>query len=148
MRGALPVVLQTMRMSENRELDDVAFEEQGDRPVDDHAELPGDERELVEVVRPRHEPPGETAEPYAEDVGDALVPAEGRDLPEHPVAVRLGVPGEGLRETPRLARRVLARRRVGTVGLRVRNAGAVAERPHVLVAANAQELVDLDAAPV
>ncbi len=76
-------------MAEHRELDDVAAEEQRDRPVDDDAQLPREQRELVQVVRPRHEPAGEAPEVEARDLRDALEAAERRDLAEHAVAVRL-----------------------------------------------------------
>ena len=77
------------------ELGDVAAEEERDRPVGDDAQLPREQRQLVEVVRPRDEPAGEAAEPAAEHVGDALVAAERRDLAEHPVAVRLRLARRG-----------------------------------------------------
>ena len=120
-------------MAEHRELGDVAAEEERDRPVGDDAELPGEERQLVEVVRPRDEPADEAAKAEAEDVRDPLVAPEGRHLAEHAVAVRLRARPEVLREPPGLAQRVLAGRRVGLAGRRgVRHARAVAERPDVL----------------
>ena len=51
-----------------------------------------EQRQLVEVVRPGHEPAEEAAQADAEHVGDALVAAERRHLAEHPVAVRLTSP--------------------------------------------------------
>ena len=102
------------------------------RPVGDDAELPREQRQLVQVVRPRHPPAEEPAQGQAHHLGDALVPAERGHLAHHPVAVRLRVAPEVLREPPRLAERVLARRRVGQLAARVRDARAVAERPHVL----------------
>ena len=97
---ALGGLAQPPRVAEHAELGDVAAEEERRRPVDDDAELPRQERQLVQVVRPRHEPAGEAAQPHPEHVGDALVAAERRDLAEHPVAVRL-----------RLAARFFASRR-------------------------------------
>ena len=132
-------------MAEAPELHDVAAEEQRGRPVGDDAELPREQRQLVQVVRPRHPPAEEAAQGQAHHLGDALVPAERGHLAHHPVAVRLGIALEVLREPPRLAERVLARRRVRQLAARVRDARAVAERPHVLVAAHAQQLVHLDA---
>src|SRR6185312_13741177 len=103
------------------------------------------ERQLVEVVRASDEPAEEAAEAQADDIGDPLVAAERRDLAEHPVAVRLRVAAQVLREPARLAERVLARRWVGRRAARVRHARAVAERPDTGDAAHPQELVDLDA---
>src|SRR5206468_1164903 len=54
--------------------------------------------------------------------------------------------GDVLRKTPCLPKRVLAGWRVGLFGARVRDARAVAQRPHVLVPAHAQEFVHLDTA--
>src|SRR3712207_7531475 len=51
---------------------DVAPEEEGNRPVGHDARLPRQERQLVEVVRPRDEPAREAAEGHAEHVRDAL----------------------------------------------------------------------------
>ena len=104
------------------------------------------ERELVQVVRPGHPPAEETAEAKAEHLGDPLVTAERRDLAEHSIAVRLGRPGQVLREAAGLAKRVLAGRRVGRVAAGVRDTCAVAERPYVLVPPYAEQVVDLDAA--
>src|SRR6188474_219153 len=55
------------RASEHRELGDVAAEEQRNGPVGDHPQFSRDERELVEVVRPRDEPADEAPEAEAED---------------------------------------------------------------------------------
>src|SRR5204863_6034487 len=53
---------------------------------------------------------------------------------------------EVLREAPRLAERVLARGRVELAGRRrIRDARAVAERPHALEALDAERAVDDDA---
>src|SRR5712691_6416166 len=76
------------RVPEHPELGDVAAEEERGRPVGDDAQLPGEERQLVQVVRPRHEPAEESAEAQAHDVGDALVAAERGDLAEHAVTIR------------------------------------------------------------
>ena len=70
--------------------------------------LAAEGRQRVEVVRPRHEPAGEAAQPEPGQLGDPLVAAERRDLAEHPVAVGLRPPDEVLREPPRLAEGVLA----------------------------------------
>ena len=71
-------------------------------------ELPGDERELEQVVRPRDEPADEAAEAQAQHVGDPLVAAERRHLAEHAVAVGLRLAFEVLRQPAGLAERVLA----------------------------------------
>src|SRR3954471_16841090 len=133
-------------MPEHPELDDVAPEEERDRPVDDDTKPSLGERQLVEVIAPRHEPTGEAAQAQAHHVGDALVAAERRDLAQHAVVVRLRSACDVLREAPRLTQRMLAGRRVRIRAARVRDAGAVPERPDAVEAANAQELVDLDAA--
>jgi hypothetical protein len=65
-------------MAEPAQLGDVAAEEECDRPVDDDAELPREERKLVEVVRPRHEPAEESAWVHAEDGRDPLVVPDAR----------------------------------------------------------------------
>src|SRR4051812_48360064 len=116
-------------MAELAELGDVAAEEERDRPVDDYSELSLDERELVQVVRARHPPAEEAVEVQAEHLRDALVPAEGRDLAEHAVAVRLGRPGQVPREAPGLAKRVLAGRRGGAGAARVPHERAGAHPP-------------------
>jgi len=116
-------------MTEHAELGDVALEEECDRPIGDHAQLSREQRELVEVVRPRDEPTEEAAELEAQHLGDALAPAQGRDLAEHPVAVGLRVAAQVLRQPTGLAERVLRGGRIGPVRRRlVRDAGAVAER--------------------
>src|SRR5581483_8686246 len=143
--GASAVGVEALRMAEHSELGEVSAEEEGDGPVDDDTGSPLRQRELVQVVRPRHEPADEAAQTEAEDVRDSLVAAERRDLAEHPVPVRLEVAADVLRQPARLAQRVLARRRVWRVALRVRHARAVAQRPDTVDAAHAQELVDLDA---
>ena len=93
------------RVTEHAQLGDVAAEEERDRPVGDDAELSGEKRQLVEVVRPRHDPAEEAAQRDAEDERDPFVAAERRDLPERAVAVgprgpdagfsRAGAPGAG-----------------------------------------------------
>src|ERR1700742_2950405 len=92
--------IEAIRMAEHRELGDVAAEEERGRPVGHDAQLPGEERQLVEVVRPRDEPADEPGEAQADHVGDALVAAERRDLSEHAVAVRLPLADEVLGEPP------------------------------------------------
>ena len=87
------LIAEPARVAEHAELGDVATEEELNRPVGDDAELPGDQRQLVEVVRPRDPPAEEAAERQAHHLRDPLVAAERRDLAEHPVAV-------GLRITP------------------------------------------------
>ena len=54
-------------MSEHAELGDVATEKEGHRPVGDDAKLPGEQRELVQVVGAGHEPAGETVQPQPEN---------------------------------------------------------------------------------
>ncbi len=91
--------------------------------------------------------PREAAEADAHHVGDPLEAAERRDLAEHPVAVRLRVAGEVLRQPPRLAERVLAGRRIDAAGgAGVRHGGAVAERPDVVEPLDPQRRVDAHAA--
>jgi hypothetical protein len=50
-------------MTQHVELGDVPAKEERRRPVHDDPQLPGQERELVEVVRPGDEPADEAAEP-------------------------------------------------------------------------------------
>src|SRR5439155_10068138 len=145
---ALAERLQSLRMTGPAELDDVSLEEQGDGPVDDDPELPREERELIQVIAPRHDPAEEATETEAEHVGDALVAAERRHLAEHPVAVGLRVAQQVLRQPARLAERMLGRRRIGSVRAAIRHVRGIAERPHVLVAPDAQKLVYLDPMPV
>src|SRR5947208_6520412 len=93
--------LKSLRVSERAELGDVAAEEERGRPVGDDAQLPGQERQLVEVVGPRHPPAGEARQLEAEHVRDAAVAAECCDLAEHPVPVRPPlVAGEVASEAP------------------------------------------------
>jgi hypothetical protein len=66
------LIAERARVSEHRQLGDVAAEEEPDRPVRDDTELPPDERQLVEVVRARDEPTDEPAEAQAEDVAFPL----------------------------------------------------------------------------
>src|SRR3954451_5717343 len=77
--GASDVCIETLRVSEAAELREVAAEEERYRPVDDHARPALRQRELVQVVCPRHEPAREAAESDAEDIGNALVASERRD---------------------------------------------------------------------
>ena len=58
-------------------LGDVAAEEERDCPVRDDAQLSRQERELVQVVRPRDEPGREAAEAEAHQVGDAEARLDG-----------------------------------------------------------------------
>src|SRR5262249_61904193 len=67
------LIAEPARVTEHPELRDVAAEEQRHRPVGDDAQLPGDQRQLVEVVRPRGPPAAEAAEVEAEHLRDALV---------------------------------------------------------------------------
>src|SRR2546422_8330973 len=120
--GERPALLEPCRMPEHPELGEIAAEEEGDGPIDDDAELPLRQRQLVQVIAPCDEPAEEAAEPEAEHVGDALVAAERRHLPEHPVAVRLRVTPEVLRKPAGLAEGVLAGRRVRRAAAGVRNA--------------------------
>src|SRR5437764_4468314 len=101
-RSSASDIAERLRVPEHPELGDVAAEEERGRPIRDDAELPREERELVQVVRAGHEPAGEAAEAQAEHVGDPLVAAERRDLAEHAVAVRPGLAAaEVLREAAR-----------------------------------------------
>src|SRR4029077_9591879 len=90
---ALALVAESSLLSEHGQLDDVAPEEERDRPVDDHAQLPREERKLVQVVRARDEPPREAPNVDPRKLGDSLEAAECRDLPQHAVTVRLRCPG-------------------------------------------------------
>ena len=105
-------------MPEAAELDNVSTEEQRDCPVGDDAQLPREERQLLEVVPAGGEPAGESAEEEAQHVRHPAVAAERRHLAEHPVAVRLRRPGEISGEPARLAEGVLAGRRVRPPGRR------------------------------
>src|SRR6266849_8762620 len=119
-------------MAEHAQLGDVPPEEERRRPVGDDAELPCQQRELVQVVRPRHEPTSEATEAEIDHVRDPLVTAERRHLSQHPVAIRLRLAGEVPGQTPSLSERVLARGRIEPAGRRfVGYAGAVAERPYI-----------------
>src|SRR5919205_2335372 len=84
-------VAKALGMAEHPELGDVAAEEERGRPVGDDAQLPREERELVQVVRPCHEPAREADQAQPEHVGYPLVAAERCHLPEHSVAVRLAL---------------------------------------------------------
>src|SRR5262249_62163684 len=72
------LIAEPARVTEHPELGDVAAEEQRHRPVGDDAQLPRDQRQLVQVVRPRDPPAEEAAEVQAEHLRDALVPAHPR----------------------------------------------------------------------
>src|SRR5262249_47716810 len=95
-RGRQPSGIQARWVAEHRELRDVAAEEKRGRPVGDDAQLPREERQLVEVVRAGHEPAEEAGQLEAEHLRDALVAPERGDLAEHPVAVLLLLAGEVL----------------------------------------------------
>src|SRR5262245_15579465 len=137
------------RVAQHPQFGDVAAEQERDRPVRDDAQLAGHERKLVQVVRSRDEPAGEAAQAQAKDVGDPAVAAERRHLSEHAIAVGLGVAAQVPGEASGLAERVLRGRRIRVFGRRsIGDARAVAERPDVLVALDAHELVDLDAAAI
>src|SRR5687767_12976443 len=85
------------RVTERAQLRDVAPEEKRHRPVGDDPELPGQQRQLVEVIGAGDEPAEEAAQAQAENVCDSLVAAERGDLAEHAVAVRLRLAAEVLR---------------------------------------------------
>src|SRR5438132_6288824 len=74
------------------QLDHVAAEEQGDRPVHDDPDLPVRGRDAQHVVRAMEEPGREAPKPQPGDAGDPLVSAEGDELAEVPVAERLERP--------------------------------------------------------
>ena len=115
-------------MAEAGELGDVAPEEERGRPVDDDADLPGEERQLEEVIATGDEPAGKTTDTYSEHVRNPLVAPERRHLPEHPVRIRTRLAGEVVRERSCLAECVLARRRIEPAGRRlVRHRRTVAE---------------------
>src|SRR5439155_9248830 len=97
-----------LRMAEHAQLGDVAAKEERRRPVGDDPQLPSEQWQLVEVIRPRDEPAGKPAEEGSGDLRDALVAAERRHLTEHAVPIRLRLARQVLRESPRLAQRVLA----------------------------------------
>ena len=127
-----------MAAAEHRELGDVAPEEERHRPVDDDAELPRQQGELVQVIRPADEPAEEAAEAKSHHVGDSLVPAECGHLAQHPVAVGAHVATKVLGQPAGLAKGVLAGGRVGVVGRRrVGHVRAVSERPDVLTVLDA-----------
>src|SRR5437660_1455791 len=68
-------ITESLRVAEHPELGDVAAEEERGRPVGDDAQLPRQERELVQVVRAGDEPAREAAQADAQHVGDPLVAA-------------------------------------------------------------------------
>ena len=105
------------------------------------------------MVRAGHPPAEEAAELEAERIGDPLVAAERRDLPEHAVPVGLllvavchstQVAGDG----SSLSKRVLARRRIECVWrCRVTHGRAVAERPDARQSVDSQGCIDDDVTP-
>src|SRR5215510_2315404 len=101
------LIAEAPRVAEHAQLGDVPPEEQRDRPIGHDAELPGEERQLVEVICPRYEPPDEAPQRDAEDECDPLVAAEGGYLAEHAEAVRLRVAAQVLHEAPGLSECVL-----------------------------------------
>src|SRR5215212_8877118 len=111
-RARSSAIAESLSVPEHRELGDVAPEEERGRPVGDDAQLPGEEGQLVEVVRPGDEPAEEAREPEAHHIGDPLVASECRNLAEHAVAVRLPLALEVLRQSAGLAQGMLARGRV------------------------------------
>ena len=134
-------------MTEAPELDDVTAEQRGVRRVGPTTRsFREKQRELVEVVRPRH-PPAEEAAQGAGPITSAmpLYLAERGHLADHPELDGRGSPWRFF------ASAAPAGARAGTSaesGSRLRASGTraqSAERPHVLVAAHAQQLVHLDA---
>jgi hypothetical protein len=101
------------------------------------------------VVGPGDEPAEEASEADPRDLGDPLVPAERRDLPEHAVPVGLRRAGQVLREPARLPERVLARGRIERLRcLCVPHGRTVPQRPHVLPALDLQHLGHPHPAPL
>src|SRR5438034_1028920 len=145
-RASFLSIAEALRVAERAELGDVAAEEERDGPVSHDAQLPREQRKLVQVVGAGDEPADEARQADAEHIGDALVAAERRDLAEHAVTVRLRLAGEVLCEPAGLPQGVLAGRRVGVGARLIWDARAVAERPDVIVALDAQRLVHPDAA--
>src|SRR5512132_258658 len=101
------VVAEPPRMPEHAQLGDVPPEQERHGPVRHDAKLPREERQLIEVVRPRHEPADEPAQRHAEDECDSLVAAERGDLAEHAEAVWLRVSAQILHEASGLSKRML-----------------------------------------
>src|SRR3954454_2133027 len=117
-------------MAEAPQLGDVAPEEERRRPVRHDPRLAAEERQRVEVVGACDEPTEEARDAYPHHVRNSLEAAERRDLAEHAVAIWLRLPGEVLRQLPRLPQGVLAGRRVRLAWRAdVRHRSAVAERP-------------------
>src|SRR5215211_559131 len=134
---------------EDAQLGDVAPEEERHCPIGHDTQLPGEQRQLVEVIGPRHPPAEEALEREAEYRRDALVPTERRDLAQCSVAIGPQLAADVLRQASCLAQCMLARRRVDLArGGCVRHRRAVAERPDVFRALDAQELVDLNSPPL
>src|SRR5438132_7386904 len=137
--------IESLRLTEHSELGDVPPEEERRSPIGDDAQLSRQQRQLVEVVRPRNEPAGEAAEEKTGNLRDPFVASERRDLAEHAIPVWPRLAGDVLHEPACLAKRVLARRRVELAGSRqIRNACAVAECPHVRKSLDLQRRLNLD----
>src|SRR5947208_9458251 len=68
------LIAEPLGMAEHAQLGDVALEEQRHCPVRDDAQLPREQRQLVEVVRPRDPPAEKAAELESHKLGDSLVP--------------------------------------------------------------------------
>src|SRR5918995_7035902 len=134
---------ETPGLLEDTQFGDVAPEEERHRPVGHDTQLPGKQRQLVEVIGPRHPPAEEALEREAEHRRDALVATKSRDLAQTPVAIGLWFAGEVLRQASCLAQCMLARGRVDPArGGGVRHRRAVAERPDVVGAVDVQQLAD------
>src|ERR671910_509953 len=103
---------ETPGLLEDTQFGDVAPEEERHRPVGHDTQLPGKQRQLVEVIGPRHPPAEEALEREAEHRRDALVATKSRDLAQTPVAIGLWFAGEVLRQASCLAQCMLARGRV------------------------------------
>src|SRR5687768_7666996 len=150
--SSLPASSQRVLVAEEVELDDVVFEQQRDRPVEDDAQPALEAGHLHEVVAPP-DPPGEEAtqlDPH--DPADAVVVTERRERSEAFVDERLQLywrsalrRADGCDEVPRqhlrLAHRVLGERGVW-VSLRIGDGGAITQRPDAAVARHAHARVD------
>ena len=138
----VPLPREAAGVAKHGELGDVPAEAERDGPVGDDPQLSRRERELIEVVCPRREPAEEAAEAEPEHVADPLVAPQRRHHPAHAVAIRPRRPLQVLRQSPRLAEGVLARRWIRVVWRgRVQHAGAVAKRPDVAAALDAKNVI-------
>ncbi len=93
MQRSSSVIAEPRRMAEHPELGDVAAEEERHGPVGYDAELSRDQRQLVQVVRPRHEPADEASQ------------RERRRRARFPCSVRASPPGRGFGSGTASARR-------------------------------------------